>query len=89
MENLINHENFADLKELVENKIAAVPAHYLLYGAIGSLLLASYLKKTGHHQAGSFIGKLSVPIIAIGVKKYSDLLQSESDVRTESQAEHF
>lgn len=84
MENLINRENLADLKELIEDKIAAVPAPYLLYGAMGTLLLSSFLKKKGHRQAGSFIGKLSIPIIAIGLKKYSDRIQAESDFYTES-----
>ncbi|CAD0002150.1 hypothetical protein [Flavobacterium chungangense] len=77
MENLINQENLEDIREFIENKIADVPANYILYGAIGSLLLSSYLKKIGKNQASSVIGKLSIPIIAIGLAKYKDVIKSE------------
>jgi hypothetical protein len=77
MENLINQENLEDIMEFIENKIADVPANYILYGAIGSLLLSSYLKKIGKNQASSVIGKLSIPIIAIGLAKYKDVIKSE------------
>ncbi|CAD0001920.1 hypothetical protein [Flavobacterium salmonis] len=77
MENLINQENLEDIREFIENKIADVPANYILYGAIGSLLLSSYLKKIGKNQASSVIVKLSIPIIAIGLAKYKDVIKSE------------
>lgn len=77
MENLINQENLEDIREFIENKISDVPGELILFGAIGSLLLSSYLNKTGHKQAGSMIGKLSIPIIGIGLAKYKDLLKSE------------
>lgn len=77
MENLINQENLEDIREFIENKIADVPANYILYGAIGSLLLSSYLKKIGKNQASSVIGKLSIPIIAIGLAKYKDVIKAE------------
>ncbi|MDR7372876.1 hypothetical protein [Flavobacterium aquidurense] len=77
MENLVNQENLEDIRELIESKIADVPGELILVGAIGSLLLSTYLNKTGHTQAGSVIGKLSIPIIGIGLAKYKDLLKSE------------
>jgi hypothetical protein len=77
MENLINQENLEDIKELIESKIADVPGELILFGAIGTLLLSTYLNKTGHKQAGSLIGKLSIPIIGIGLAKYKNLLKSE------------
>lgn len=85
MENLVNQDNLDDIKEFIESKIADIPATYLLYGAIGSLLLSAYLKKNGKNQASSVIGKLSIPIAAIGLAKYKDLLNSELDFVTESQ----
>lgn len=84
MENLVNQDNLDDIKQFIENKIADVPPTYLLYGAIGSLLLAAYLKKIGKNQASSVIGKLSIPIAAIGIAKYKDLLNSDFDFETES-----
>ncbi|TDO73164.1 hypothetical protein EV143_106106 [Flavobacterium chryseum] len=77
MENLINQENLEDIREFIENKIADVPASYILCGAIGSILLSSYLSKIGKKQASSIIGKLSIPIAAIGIAKYKDLIKSE------------
>jgi len=77
MENLINQENLEDIRALIENKIADVPGELILLGAIGTLLLSSYLNKTGHTQAGSIIGTLSVPIIGIGLAKYKDVLKSQ------------
>lgn len=76
MENLIHQENLEDIRILIESKIADVPGELILVGAIGSLLLSTYLNKTGHTQAGSIIGKLSVPIIGIGLAKYKNVLQS-------------
>ncbi|MEO7975523.1 hypothetical protein [Flavobacterium sp.] len=84
MENLVNQDNLDDIKTFIESKIADVPANYLLYGAIGSLLLSAYLKKIGKNQASSVIGKLSIPIVAIGLAKYKDLLNSELDFETDS-----
>ncbi len=84
MENLINQENLEDIREFIENKIANVPGSYILCGAIGSLLLSSYLTKIGKTQAASAIGKLAIPIAAIGIAKYKDYittqLESASDV---------
>ncbi|MDW8853014.1 hypothetical protein SD960_23135 [Flavobacterium sp. MMLR14_040] len=77
MENLINQENLEDIRELIESKIADVPGEVILFGAIGALLLSSYLNKTGHTQAGSIVGKLSIPIIGIGLAKYKDVIKSE------------
>ncbi len=79
MENLINKENLEDIRALIEDKIADVPGELILVGAIGTLLLSTYLNKTGHTQAGSMIGKLSIPIIGIGIAKYKDLLKSEPE----------
>lgn len=79
MENLINQDNLEDIRELIESKIADVPASYILYGAIGSLLLSAYLNKTGKKQAASIIGKLAIPIVAIGLAKYKDHLNTEVD----------
>lgn len=86
MENLINQENLEEIRELIESKIADVPANYILYGAIGSLLVSSFLKKAGHQQVGAAIGKLSIPIIAIGLAKYKDVIKSEFDSFTETQS---
>lgn len=77
MENLINQENLEEIRTLIENKIADVPGELILFGAIGTLLLSSYLNKTGHTQAGSIIGKLSIPIIGIGLAKYKDVINSQ------------
>lgn len=79
MENLVNQDNLEDIKEFIEGKIADVPATYLLFGAIGSLLLAAYLKKIGKNQASSVIGRLSIPVAAMGLAKYKDLLNSDLD----------
>lgn len=81
MENLINQENLEDIRKFLESKIADVPAEYLLYGALGSLLLSSYLKSTGNSKAAYAIGSLSIPIIGIGLKKYSDILNSEKETQ--------
>lgn len=89
MENLINQENLEEIRELIESKIADVPGEVILFGAIGSLLLSSYLNKTGHTQAGSIIGKLSIPIIGIGLAKYKDLLKTEFDNYTDSNETSF
>lgn len=79
MENLINQENLEDIREFIESKIADVPASYILYGAIGSLLLSAYLNKTGKKQAGSIVGKLAIPIVAIGLAKFKDHLNTEEE----------
>jgi len=84
MENLINQENLEDIREFIESKISDVPGELILFGAIGSLLLSSYLNKTGHVQAGSMIGKLSIPIIGIGLAKYKDVLKSQLESIQES-----
>ena len=88
MENLINQDNLEDIREFIESKIANVPASYILYGAIGSLLLSSYLTKIGKKQAGSVIGKLSIPIIAIGIAKYKDLIESSLEIEPEYSAKY-
>lgn len=77
MENLITQENLEDIRELIENKIKDVPGELILAGALGSILLSSYLNKTGHVQAASMIGSLAVPIVGIGLAKYKDLLKSK------------
>jgi len=87
MENLINDENLENIRELIESKISDVPGELILFGAVGALLLSSYLNKTGHKQAGNVIGNLSIPIIGIGIAKYKDLLKTESLTLTELQAE--
>ncbi len=76
MENLINSENLEEIRELIESKIADIPGHYILCGALGSLLLSAYLDKTGHADASSLIGKLAIPIIGIGLAKYKDTIKS-------------
>lgn len=77
MENLISPENLEDIREIIESKISDIPGEAILIGAVGALLLSSYLNKTGHEQAGSIIGKLSIPIIGIGLAKHKDLIKSE------------
>ncbi|WP_264538165.1 hypothetical protein [Flavobacterium sp. N1736] len=77
MENLINQENLEDIRVLIENKIADIPGELILFGAIGSLLLSSYLNKTGNKKTASMIGQLSLPIIGIGIAKYKDVLKSQ------------
>ncbi len=77
MENLINQENLEDIRTLIESKIADVPGELILFGAIGTLLLSSYLNKKGNKQAASMIGSLAVPIVGIGLAKYKDFLKSE------------
>ncbi len=87
MENLINDENLENIRELIESKISDVPGELILFGAVGALLLSSYINKTGHKQAGTVIGNLSIPIIGIGIAKYKDLLKTESLKLTELQGE--
>ncbi|KRD61290.1 hypothetical protein ASE40_07030 [Flavobacterium sp. Root935] len=76
MENIFNQENLEDIQKMIEDKLSSVPGELILCGAVGALLLSSYLNKTGHTQAGSVIGKLSIPIIGIGIAKYQDVLKS-------------
>lgn len=76
MENLINEENLEEIRNLIETKIANIPGHYILCGALGSLLLSTYLDKIGKKDAASFIGKLSIPIIGIGLAKYKDVIKT-------------
>lgn len=76
MENLINSENLEEIRELIESKIADIPGHYILCGALSTLLLSAYLDKTGHTDASSLIGKLAIPIIGIGLAKYKDAIKS-------------
>ncbi|TDW51685.1 hypothetical protein EV144_101361 [Flavobacterium sp. 270] len=76
MENLINQENLEDIREFIEDKIADIPGSYILVGAVGSLLLSSYLSKIGKKQAASVIAKLSIPIIGIGLAKYKDVIEA-------------
>lgn len=83
MENLINEENLQDIREFIEGKIADVPGSAILIGAIGSLLLSAYLNKIGKKDAASTIGKLSIPIVGIGLAKYKDLLKSEFESQVE------
>ncbi|MBZ4034246.1 hypothetical protein K6T82_05675 [Flavobacterium sp. 17A] len=83
MENLINSENFNELKSLIENKIADLPDSYILIGAVGSLLLSSYLSKNGYPEAGSLIGKLALPVAGIGLAKYKDSLAAAAGKITE------
>jgi uncharacterized membrane protein len=84
MENLINQENLEDIREFIESKIADIPGNYLLFGALGSLLLSSYLAKIGKTEAASIIGSLSIPIIGIGLAKYKDLLKSQLDLNSDT-----
>ncbi|MDP5200374.1 hypothetical protein [Flavobacterium sp. DG2-3] len=79
MENLINQENLEDLRDFIESKIADVPGSYILIGAVGSLLLSSYLTNNGHPDAGSLIGKLAIPIAGIGLAKYKDVLAQAAE----------
>ena len=76
MENLINEENLEEIRNLIEDKIANIPGHYILYGALGSLLLSTYLDNIGKKDLASFVGKLSIPIIGIGLAKYKDVIKS-------------
>jgi uncharacterized membrane protein len=85
MENLINQENLEEIREFIESKIADVPGSYILVGAIGSLLLSSYLNKIGKTQAASVISKLSIPIIGIGIAKYKDMLSTEGEEQKEEE----
>jgi len=85
MENIFNSDNLEDIKTLIENKLSDVPRELILCGAVGALLLSSYLNKTGHTQAGSVIGKLSIPIIGIGLAKYQDVLKSAAESISESE----
>lgn len=85
MENFINQENFEDIKEIIENKISDVPGELILLGAVGAVLLSSYLNKSGHQQAAAIIGSLSIPIIGIGIAKYKDSITSGLENFQESQ----
>lgn len=87
MENFINQENLEEIKEIIQNKISDVPGELILFGAVGALLLSSYLNKTGHQQAGSIIGNLSIPIIGIGLAKYKDSIKSGIENFQESYVE--
>lgn len=77
MENLINQENLEEIRTLIESKIADVPGELILLGAVGTLLLSSYLNNKGKTQSAYMIGSLAVPIIGIGMAKYKDALKSQ------------
>ncbi|KIQ25382.1 hypothetical protein RT99_00135 [Flavobacterium sp. MEB061] len=77
MENLITQENLEEIRTLIESKIADVPGELILLGAVGTLLVSSYLNKKGNVQAASAIGSLAVPIVGIGLAKYKDVLKSQ------------
>lgn len=79
MENLINQENLEDITRFIEEKIDDIPAEYILCGAIGTLLLSSYLKKKGHKKTAGIIAGIAIPIIAVGIKKYTNLHDSEEE----------
>ncbi|MWB92740.1 hypothetical protein GON26_00025 [Flavobacterium sp. GA093] len=89
MENLISQEHLEDIREIIENKIADVPGEFILFGAIGALLLSSYLGKNGHKQASSIVGKLSIPIIGIGLAKYRDVIKAEIESFQEPKYENL
>nr|WP_294784864.1 hypothetical protein [uncultured Flavobacterium sp.] len=83
MEHLINQDNLEEIRSFIETKIADVPGSYILVGAVGSILLSSYLTNNGYEQAGSMIGKLAVPIAGIGLAKYKDVLAAAAEKITE------
>ena len=87
MENLINQENLEEIKDLIESKIADIPGEVILFGALGTLLLSSYLNKRGNTQAASIIGSLALPIMGVGMAKYKDVLKSQIESFQESQQE--
>lgn len=77
MENLISQENLEEIRTVIESKIADIPGELILLGAVGTLLVSSYLNKKGKVQAASAIGSLAVPILGIGLAKYKDVLKSQ------------
>lgn len=79
MENLLNEENLENIRDLIESKLEDIPGELILLGGAGTLLLSSYLTKKGNKQAAAFIGSLAVPILAIGLAKYKDLLKTEAE----------
>jgi len=83
MEHLLNQENLEEIRSVIEKKIADVPGSYILIGAVGSLLLSSYLSNNGYEQAGSMIGKLALPIAGIGLAKYKDVIATAAEKITE------
>jgi len=86
MENLINQENLEEIRTVLESKIADIPGEVILLGAVGTLLLSSYLIKKGNIQAASMIGSLAVPIVGIGLAKYKDVLKSQMESFQQSEA---
>jgi hypothetical protein len=87
MENFINQENLEDIRELIESKIANIPGEAILIGAIGTLLLSTYLSKKGNTKAASLVGKLAIPIVGIGIAKYKDLIKSQIETFQDSAKE--
>lgn len=89
MENLIKQENLEDIREFIESKIADIPGEAILLGALGTLLVASYLNKTGSTKAAAIIGQLSIPIVGIGLAKYKDILKTQIDTFQETAEQGF
>lgn len=85
MENLFNHENFENIKEKIGNKISGVSANHILCAGLGALALSSGLKLAGKAQTASFVGKLFIPLIAIGIyRKYKESSNPETESKPEN-----
>lgn len=80
MENVINQGNLENIKETIENKLTGISANHLLCAGAGAFILSSGFKMLGNEQTGSFIKKLFIPLIAVGLyKKYKEHSQSGSE----------
>lgn len=75
----MNRENLENIRDKIDNKLSGISANNLLCAGAGAFILSSGLKMLGNDQAGSFVGKLFIPLLAIGLyKKYKDHSRSQA-----------
>lgn len=66
MENTINTEK---TEQYIKNALDYYPPIYYFGAGLGTFAIGSALKMLGQNQIGSVIGKLAIPIMAIGLYK--------------------
>ncbi|WP_029272883.1 hypothetical protein [Flavobacterium sp. KJJ] len=78
MENIFNPQTRENLGYYAEKEITPISANKILCYAAGSFLVGKTLKAAGKSSAGSFIGKLVLPLLALGFyRKLTDTSESK------------
>jgi hypothetical protein len=73
MENIFNPQTRENLGYYAEKEITPISSNKILCFAAGSFLVGKTLKAAGKSTAGSFIGKLALPLLALGFyRKFTD-----------------